>query len=172
MPKRNRDYDRGTTTAKVGPSDVGENNKNNKNSNNNNNDKSLKKQSDTWSEIDDLFSKKKQAKKQAVKEQQQRQQRQEEEEEVKNNSQTHHGGGGDGDGRKRPKKQQLDYSRKDVESVQENEWVDDGLGGKFNKDGYTGRVEGGVKVFKAHLFNRKNFGNTALCPFDCDCCFI
>mmetsp|Transcript_17800 Transcript_17800/g.30263 ORF Transcript_17800/g.30263 Transcript_17800/m.30263 type:complete len:119 (+) Transcript_17800:245-601(+) len=53
------------------------NNKNNKNSNNNNNDKSLKKQSDTWSEIDDLFSKKKQAKKQAVKEQQQQQRQRE-----------------------------------------------------------------------------------------------
>merc|ERR1711907_485466 len=31
-----------------------------------------------------------------------------------------------------------------------DEWVDDGLGGKYNKEGYTGRVEDGIKIFKAH----------------------
>lgn len=66
----------------------------------------------------------------------------------------------------------LTHSRHDVEDVPPNAWVDDGLGGKFNREGYTGRVEGGVKVFKAHLFNKKNFGQSKDCPFDCDCCYI
>jgi hypothetical protein len=52
------------------------------------------------------------------------------------------------------------------------QWVDDGLGGKFNKEGYTGRVEDGVKVFKAHVLNKPGFGQSKDCPFDCDCCFI
>lgn len=51
-------------------------------------------------------------------------------------------------------------------------WVDDGLGGKFNREGYTGRVEDGVKVFKAHVLNKPGFGQSKDCPFDCDCCFI
>lgn len=51
-------------------------------------------------------------------------------------------------------------------------WKDDGLGGKFNAEGYTGRVEDGVKVFKAHVLNKPDFGNTKDCPFDCQCCFI
>lgn len=72
----------------------------------------------------------------------------------------------------RRKKSKLTYSRLDLDGVKEKEWADDGLGGKFNKEGYTGRVEGGVKVFKAHLFNKKDFGKSADCPFDCNCCFI
>lgn len=52
------------------------------------------------------------------------------------------------------------------------QWVDDGLGGRFNNEGYTGRVEDGVKVFKAHVLNRPTAGTTKDCPFDCDCCFI
>ena len=63
-------------------------------------------------------------------------------------------------------------SRQDVEGLSPNVWYDDGLGGKFNRDGFTGRVEGGVKVFKAHLFNKKEFGQSKDCPFDCNCCFI
>jgi hypothetical protein len=51
-------------------------------------------------------------------------------------------------------------------------WVDDGLGGKFNREGYTGRVEDGVKVFKAHVLNKPGFGQSKDCPFDCECCFI
>ena len=73
---------------------------------------------------------------------------------------------------KKANKKNLTYSRKDVEQMKEKEWVYDGLGGKFNRDGYTGRVEGGVKVFKAHLFNKSGFGDTKDCPFDCKCCFI
>ena len=51
-------------------------------------------------------------------------------------------------------------------------WVDDGLGGKFNAEGFTGRVEEGVKIFKAHVLSKPNAGQTPLCPFDCDCCYI
>lgn len=53
-----------------------------------------------------------------------------------------------------------------------SEWVDDGLGGKYNKEGYTGRVEDGVKIFKRHILNKPGAGSTKDCPFDCNCCFI
>lgn len=52
------------------------------------------------------------------------------------------------------------------------DWVNDGLGGKYNSEGYTGRVEDGVKVFKTHLLQSTKSGSTKDCPFDCDCCFI
>lgn len=52
------------------------------------------------------------------------------------------------------------------------EWADDGLGGKYNKEGYTGRVEDGVKIFKRHILNKPGAGNTKDCPFECNCCFI
>jgi hypothetical protein len=51
-------------------------------------------------------------------------------------------------------------------------WTDDGLGGQYNEEGFTGRVEEGMKIFKAHLLNKPDFGKTRDCPFDCDCCFI
>lgn len=51
-------------------------------------------------------------------------------------------------------------------------WVDDGLGGVYNSEGYTGRVEDGVKVFKAHILQKPNAGQSPDCPFDCDCCYI
>ena len=54
----------------------------------------------------------------------------------------------------------------------QGEWTDDGLGGKFNAEGFTGRVEDGCKIFKAHVLNKPNFGYSKDCPFDCDCCFI
>jgi Eukaryotic protein of unknown function (DUF1764) len=63
-------------------------------------------------------------------------------------------------------------SRSDLELLANNEWADDGRGGKLNREGFTGRFEGGVKVFKAHLLNAPNFGQSKNCPFDCDCCFI
>jgi hypothetical protein len=53
-----------------------------------------------------------------------------------------------------------------------NAWVDDGLGGKYNDEGYTGRVEDGLKIFKAHVLSKPNAGQTPDCPFDCDCCYI
>jgi Eukaryotic protein of unknown function (DUF1764) len=55
---------------------------------------------------------------------------------------------------------------------EDDKWVDDGLGGVFNNEGYTGRVEDGVRVFKAHLLRKPQSGGTPDCPFDCDCCFI
>ena len=52
------------------------------------------------------------------------------------------------------------------------EWVDDGLGGVYNSEGFTGRVEDGVKIFKAHILSKEGAGETPDCPFDCKCCFI
>ena len=66
----------------------------------------------------------------------------------------------------------LKYDRSDTAKLKPREWADDGLGGKFNQEGFTGRKEQGVNVYKAHLFNKKDFGKTSDCPFDCDCCFI
>lgn len=59
-----------------------------------------------------------------------------------------------------------------VEGSEVAGWVNDGLGGKFNTEGFTGRVEDGVKIFKAHVLSKPNAGQTADCPFDCDCCYI
>ena len=53
------------------------------------------------------------------------------------------------------------------------DWVDDGLGGVYNSEGYTGRVEDGVRVFKAHVLQQSpGAGETDLCPFDCKCCYM
>lgn len=74
---------------------------------------------------------------------------------------------------KKLRKIKLSHDRSDAESLQRDEWADDGCGGVFNNEGYTGRkVEGAGKIYKAHLFNKKGFGLSPLCPFDCDCCFI
>lgn len=71
------------------------------------------------------------------------------------------------------KRSKLSGDRKDVAQLGEGEWANDGRGGIYNNDGFTGRRdEGGHRVFKAHLFNREGFGNTKACPFDCDCCYI
>jgi hypothetical protein len=51
-------------------------------------------------------------------------------------------------------------------------WLDDGLGGKYNAEGFTGRVQDGVKVFKAHLLSKPGAGATDQCPFDCECCYM
>ena len=69
-------------------------------------------------------------------------------------------------------KKSLVGDRTDTCLLKKNEWVNDGLGGVFDAEGFTGRKEEGVKVFKAHLFNKKGFGTTKDCPFDCDCCYI
>mmetsp|Transcript_7481 Transcript_7481/g.14944 ORF Transcript_7481/g.14944 Transcript_7481/m.14944 type:complete len:240 (-) Transcript_7481:2385-3104(-) len=74
----------------------------------------------------------------------------------------------------------LTYSRSDILELNHSDkkeakdvWASDGLGGIFNGEGYTGRRDdGGHRVFKAHLMNKKDFGKTKDCPFDCDCCFI
>jgi len=71
------------------------------------------------------------------------------------------------------KETKLAGDRTDALRLKSGEWVDDGLGGIFNSEGFTGRRdETGVKVYKAHLFNKKGFGTTKDCPFDCDCCYI
>jgi len=103
------------------------------------------------SEIDALFDGKKQQKKEALK--QEKEQQKEKQRQKKQNFTT-------------------SSSRKDLINMKDKEWRDDGLGGKYNREGYTGRKEDGVKVYKAHLLNQKDFGNTPECPFDCNCCFI
>ncbi len=70
------------------------------------------------------------------------------------------------------KKKTLKGDKSDITGMKKNEWVDDGRGGVFDAEGFTGRKEDGVKVFKAHLFNKQGFGTTKDCPFDCDCCYI
>jgi len=59
-----------------------------------------------------------------------------------------------------------------TDSIKKGQWVDDGLGGKYNSEGYTGRVEDGMKIFKTHLLQSAESGKTPDCPFDCKCCFI
>lgn len=74
---------------------------------------------------------------------------------------------------KKNKRQKIEPSKTDKHSSSGNEvWVDDGLGGKFNSEGFTGRVEDGVRVFKAHILSKPGAGSTPMCPFDCECCFI
>jgi len=77
-----------------------------------------------------------------------------------------------------PKKSsRKDYSkhrakRSNHGNTSSSEWVDDGLGGKFNSEGYTGRSRDGCRIFKAHVLNKPSSGKTKDCPFDCNCCFI
>lgn len=70
------------------------------------------------------------------------------------------------------KKNQAGRKRASLTPTASGEWVDDGLGGVYNSEGFTGRVEDGVKVFKAHVLRKPNAGETPDCPFDCKCCFI
>lgn len=113
-------------------------------------------------EIDALFARKKEIKKESIiKAAEEKKRRRLQDDDSKDNS-------------RKKAAQKLTGDRTDLERLKAGEWVDDGLGGKFNADGYTGRREdgSGLKVFKAHLFNKKGFGTTKDCPFDCDCCFI
>ena len=73
---------------------------------------------------------------------------------------------------KNAKSIELSQDRSDVNKINKGEWANDGLGGVFDADGFTGRKEGGSKIYKAHLFNKKGFGTTEDCPFDCKCCYI
>lgn len=73
---------------------------------------------------------------------------------------------------KNAKNIKLSYDRTDVQNLKKGDWVNDGKGGVFDSEGFTGRKEEGLKVYKAHLFNKKGFGTTPDCPFDCDCCYI
>lgn len=114
-------------------------------------DDETKKSSSGLNEIDALFDDKKQQKKQL---------QQEEQKQTKLKKQ------------KQQSASKSSNGRKDLLSMREKEWKDDGLGGKYNKEGFTGRREDGVKVYKAHLLNQRDFGNTPDCPFDCSCCYI
>lgn len=74
--------------------------------------------------------------------------------------------------KKKSKKPKQSTSSPSFRGNPNEKWTDDGLGGVYNADGFTGRNEDGVRVFKAHLFNKPEFGSTKDCPFDCNCCFI
>mmetsp|Transcript_26524 Transcript_26524/g.37385 ORF Transcript_26524/g.37385 Transcript_26524/m.37385 type:complete len:152 (+) Transcript_26524:211-666(+) len=127
--------------------------------NDENDDQKIKTKTTGLDEIDALFEDKKTIKKR--KQQEEQEAVREEEAERKRQKQEQN-----------DKKSKLQYNRHDILQMSDREWVDDGLGGKFNSEGFTGRKHDGVKVFKAHLFNKPNFGDTKDCPFDCDCCYI
>ena len=53
----------------------------------------------------------------------------------------------------------------------EKVWINDGLGGRYDLEGYTGRATGdGLRIFKGLHAKNKGGGGTPLCPFDCECC--
>ena len=111
----------------------------------------------TTTSIEDLFCKKKE-KKQAIKQQEETQAKEKQQRKDKHKEEV--------------MKAKLAGDRSDVKNLTDEAWVDDGLGGIFNKDGFTGRKDEGMKIYKAHLMNERNFGNTPDCPFDCKCCYI
>ena len=108
-------------------------------------------------EIETLFDSKKMKKKESA---------------INNTSKTSNAGSATTKLQQQQQQQQFKYDRSDIAQLKPKEWVEDGLGGKFNKEGFTGRTEQGVNIYKAHLFNKRDFGKTSDCPFDCDCCFI
>uniref|UniRef100_A0A7S2NSR5 Uncharacterized protein n=1 Tax=Leptocylindrus danicus TaxID=163516 RepID=A0A7S2NSR5_9STRA len=75
---------------------------------------------------------------------------------------------------KRAKDSRLKEDRSDISNMKKGQWRDDGRGGVFDCEGFTGRKEAGsgFKIYKAHLMNKKGFGQSKDCPFDCDCCYI
>jgi Eukaryotic protein of unknown function (DUF1764) len=87
-------------------------------------------------------------------------------------------------GKKEKKKKLLeDQERKQKQkkvqsSNSSQQWTDDGLGGVFDPEGFTGRRTSdgdNVRIFKAHVLGgaqNAKAGTTPLCPFDCQCCFI
>ncbi len=81
---------------------------------------------------------------------------------------------GGGVSKKNVKNIDLSQDRTDIGKIQRGEWANDGLGGVFDVDGFTGRKQEGTgyKIYKAHLFNKEGFGTTKDCPFDCKCCYI
>lgn len=107
-----------------------------------------------WDEIESLFDKKKDVK---------------EEQRLEKNKQEK----ADDERRKRRKAQRVASATNSNGVFSKTEsWVDDGLGGKYNPEGFTGRTEDGVKVFKAHLLSKPGAGSTSQCPFDCECCYM
>ncbi|GAB5363582.1 hypothetical protein AAMO2058_000896000 [Amorphochlora amoebiformis] len=68
--------------------------------------------------------------------------------------------------------EEAESSKGSKEGCRENIWIDDGLGGVYDKEGFTGRKTGdGMRIFKALHSKNKNGGGTPLCPFNCDCCY-
>eukprot|EP00562_Extubocellulus_spinifer_P010113 CAMPEP_0178510484 /NCGR_PEP_ID=MMETSP0696-20121128/21855_1 /TAXON_ID=265572 /ORGANISM="Extubocellulus spinifer, Strain CCMP396" /LENGTH=175 /DNA_ID=CAMNT_0020140197 /DNA_START=80 /DNA_END=608 /DNA_ORIENTATION=- len=120
--------------------------------------------------IDDLFAAKRTADKQ------QKIQDEKDEKERKRRRRERRGSGGGGaipPARKGKSMSSLSYTRDDAGGLKGGEWANDGMGGIFDSEGYTGRkADGGMKIYKAHLFNKEGFGTTKDCPFDCDCCYI
>jgi len=79
--------------------------------------------------------------------------------------------------RKRVRESREVLESSETKSGNEEQWVNDGLGGVHNKDGFTGRRTEGdrLRIFKVDVLKAQNkacSGKTPLCPFDCDCCFI
>ena len=52
--------------------------------------------------------------------------------------------------------------------LRSGDWTDDGLGGIYNKEGWTGRrtESDQLRIFKAHLIQVGQGGGTPLCPFE------
>ncbi len=73
---------------------------------------------------------------------------------------------------RKKKKKNYSSSTPSMSGKSDSKWIDDGLGGVYNSEGFTGRVEDGVKVFKAHILQKEDAGQSPDCPFDCDCCYI
>jgi len=109
-----------------------------------------------WNEIEDLFDTKKKNDKAAAKQEETKRRERKAQHRKKQNA----------------RELQADEFAAQKRATDTKTWVDDGLGGKFNAEGYTGRVEDGVKIFKAHVLSKPDAGNTPQCPFDCDCCYI
>lgn len=109
-----------------------------------------------WDEIESLFQSKKEHKQQAAAVA----------DEAKKKKQLHC------KQRQRQREEAADEFACRVDKEAWNQWVDDGLGGKFNGEGFTGRVEDGVRIFKGHVLDKPDAGQTDKCPFDCDCCYI
>mmetsp|Transcript_2778 Transcript_2778/g.3279 ORF Transcript_2778/g.3279 Transcript_2778/m.3279 type:complete len:201 (-) Transcript_2778:262-864(-) len=123
-------------------------------------------------EIDALFATKKEQHKEQRKQEAEENKRRDEQRKMIFQENTASSGGLDN--LKKVKKIKLDHDKTDVRKIQKGEWANDGLGGVFDVEGFTGRKEAGTgyKIYKAHLFNKKGFGTTKDCPFDCDCCYI
>jgi hypothetical protein len=120
-----------------------------------------------WDEIESLFDgKKAKATKQQAQKREEESATEKKQQQKKGNNTTKKPAAGSS--RPRPPPAAAAHHNDDTTST----WVDDGLGGRFNGEGYTGRVQDGVKIFKAHVLSKPNAGQTPNCPFDCDCCYI
>ena len=52
-------------------------------------------------------------------------------------------------------------------ALRSGDWADDGLGGIYNGEGWTGRrTDDNLRIFKAHLIKVGAGGGTSSCPFE------